>query len=42
MRETGKLNAKRVANLKRSGRYADGHGLYLQVLAPTMVLAATL
>jgi integrase len=29
------LTTKRVARLKKPGRYADGHGLYLQVMSPT-------
>lgn len=31
-----KLNAKKVEQIrKKRGRYADGHGLYLQVVSPT-------
>jgi hypothetical protein len=29
------LTTKRIAKLKQPGRYADGHGLYLQVQSPT-------
>ena len=29
------LTVKRIAKLTAPGRYGDGHGLYLQVLAPT-------
>ena len=29
------LSVKRIARLSKPGRYADGHGLYLQVTSPT-------
>jgi integrase len=29
------LTTKRIAKLKKPGRYGDGHGLYLQVISPT-------
>jgi hypothetical protein len=29
------LTLKRIARLTESGRYSDGHGLYLQVISPT-------
>jgi integrase len=29
------LTTKRIARLKKPGRYGDGHGLYLQVASPT-------
>ncbi len=31
MRKKGNLNDKKIATLKKPGRYGDGHGLYLQV-----------